>query len=151
MLSRLLTTIERLVLQLFVERALSSGPRRPCFTNKKCLLFFLCLQIQRNARVNRRQSSDNSSIVSDTFSALTLGSGTVVTTKSLGTSSMVTKSMISSKTGLRSLVEMSAQPAALDVITQPRNYYKRVFENKDVNKLHKQLCNCINAAGKVSI
>jgi len=71
--------------------------------------------------------------------------------KSLAVGSTIAKSTISIRTGSRvSLVEMPAQPTALDIVIQSRNYYKRVYENKDVNKLHLQLCNCINATGKVS-
>ena len=102
--------------------------------------------------MRRHSTVSESSLPESALSSATAdGSGTVVTMKSLAAGSIIGKSTISIRTGSRvSLVEMTAQPTALDIVIQPRNYYKRVYENKDINKLHLQLCNCINATGKVS-
>ena len=103
-----------------------------------------------NAGMRRHSAVSQSSFSTSEMSSVTAGSGTVVTMKSLAAPSIIGKSSISIRTGSRvSLVEMPAQPTALDIVVQSRNYYKRVHENKDVSKLHLQLCNCINATGKV--
>lgn len=107
--------------------------------------------ILANPSMRRSSRTVSESTMSESaISGVTMGSGTV-TSKSLAAGSMVAKSVVSIKAPSRvSLVEMTAQADPLDIVTKPKNFYKRVYENKDVNKLHKQLCNCINSSGKVT-
>ncbi|XP_076818600.1 dynein axonemal heavy chain 5-like isoform X2 [Clavelina lepadiformis] len=101
----------------------------------------------------RRQSVGSVSCFSESsISATTFASGTLLTSqtqtnKSVGATSLVNASLSRSVSKM-SLVELTSQPAVLDIKTQSKNYYKAIRENKDVSKLYKQLCSCINSTAK---
>nr|XP_018671052.1 dynein heavy chain 5, axonemal isoform X3 [Ciona intestinalis] len=107
-------------------------------------------RLQKGADNRRVSVCSISGLSESSVSGATVTSGLTSQTqqKSQGAASNRAVSLSRSRSKISMVEVTSSGPVTLDVLTQPRNYYKSIKDNKEVNKLYLQLCNCINSTRK---